>query len=41
MYGKLKQHLTQELESIREGGLYKEERVLQVPRAPPSRSPAG
>ncbi len=32
MYGKLKQHLTQELQAIREGGLYKEERILQVPQ---------
>ena len=32
MYGKLKQHLARELESIRGDGLYKEERVLQVPQ---------
>jgi glycine C-acetyltransferase len=32
MYGKLKEHLSAELASIREAGLYKEERVLQVPQ---------
>ena len=33
MYGKLKEHLRTELDSIREAGLYKEERVLQAPQA--------
>ncbi len=32
MYGKLKQHLETELASIREAGLFKEERVLQTPQ---------
>jgi glycine C-acetyltransferase len=29
MYGKLREHLRRELESIREGGLYKEERIIE------------
>ena len=32
MYGTLKQHLSNELESIREAGLYKEERVITTPQ---------
>jgi glycine C-acetyltransferase len=32
MYGKIKQHLAAELQSIREGGLYKEERIIESPQ---------
>jgi glycine C-acetyltransferase len=32
MYGKIKNHLTQELESIREAGLYKQERIIVSPQ---------
>lgn len=32
MYGKLRQHLTKELESIKEAGLYKKERVITSPQ---------
>ncbi len=32
MYGKLQQHLQQELASIREAGLYKEERIIASPQ---------
>jgi len=34
MYGKLKQHLENELDSIRENGLYKTERVICSPQQP-------
>lgn len=34
MYGKIQQHLQKELESIKEGGLYKTERVIATPQAP-------
>lgn len=34
MYGKIKEHLQKELESIKEGGLYKTERVIATPQAP-------
>jgi len=33
MYGKFKDHLRQEIDSIREAGLYKEERVIVSPQA--------
>ena len=33
MYGKIKQHLEAELKSIREAGLYKEERIIGSPQA--------
>ncbi len=33
MYGKIKEHLQKELESIKEGGLYKTERVIATPQA--------
>lgn len=32
MYGKLKQHLQQELQNIKEDGLYKEERIITSPQ---------
>ena len=32
MYGKIKEHLQQELDSIREAGLYKEERIITSPQ---------
>lgn len=32
MYGKLKDHLTKELEDIREAGLFKEERIISSPQ---------
>jgi len=32
MYGKIKEHLQQELKSIREAGLYKEERIIVSPQ---------
>ncbi|MDR2890861.1 MAG: glycine C-acetyltransferase [Alistipes sp.] len=32
MYGKMKQHLTDELQSIRTAGLYKEERIIESPQ---------
>ncbi len=32
MYGKIKEHLQQEIKSIREAGLYKEERVIVTPQ---------
>lgn len=32
MYGKLKEHLQQELQSIRQAGLYKEERIIMTPQ---------
>ncbi len=32
MYGKLKEHLQKELQSIREAGLYKEERIITTPQ---------
>jgi len=32
MYGKLKEHLQKELQSIREAGLYKEERIIMTPQ---------
>ena len=32
MYGKMQQHLTRELESIREAGLYKNERIIVTPQ---------
>jgi glycine C-acetyltransferase len=33
MYGKIKEHLQQELSSIREAGLYKEERIIVTPQS--------
>ena len=33
MYGKIKEHLQQELKSIREAGLYKEERIIVTPQS--------
>ncbi|MFN2422401.1 MAG: glycine C-acetyltransferase, partial [Cryomorphaceae bacterium] len=33
MYGKIKEHLTRELKSIDEAGLYKRERVITGPQA--------
>ena len=32
MYGKMKEFLTQELDSIREAGLYKNEPVITTPK---------
>ena len=32
MYGKIKAHLQQELESIKEAGLYKKERIITSPQ---------
>src|SRR5688500_19418965 len=32
MYGKIKQHIEQTLNEIREGGLYKSERVIETPQ---------
>ncbi len=32
MYGKIKEYLAQELQSIREAGLYKEERIIESPQ---------
>ncbi len=32
MYGKIKEHLQNELQSIREAGLYKNERVIVSPQ---------
>ena len=32
MYGKMKQHLAAELQSIREAGLYKDERIIESPQ---------
>ena len=32
MYGKMKEHLCQTLEEIREAGLYKEERLIESPQ---------
>ncbi|AWH84265.1 glycine C-acetyltransferase [Flavobacterium album] len=32
MYGKIKQHLSEELESIKENGLYKKERIIASPQ---------
>lgn len=34
MYGKIKEHLQKELESIKEGGLYKTERIIATPQSP-------
>jgi glycine C-acetyltransferase len=34
MYGKIKEHLQKELESIKEGGIYKTERIIATPQAP-------
>lgn len=34
MYGKIKTHLQKELEAIREGGIYKTERIIATPQAP-------
>jgi glycine C-acetyltransferase len=33
MYGKIKEHLQQELKAIREAGLYKEERIIVTPQS--------
>ena len=33
MYGKIKEHLTKELEEIRGKGLYKDERILTSPQS--------
>ena len=32
MYGKLKQHLQQELQAIQEGGIFKRERIITTPQ---------
>ena len=32
MYGKMKEHLSQSLEKLREAGLYKEERIIESPQ---------
>lgn len=32
MYGKMKEHLTQQLQDIRQAGLYKEERIIEGPQ---------
>lgn len=34
MYGKIQQYLQKELESIKEGGIYKTERIIATPQAP-------
>jgi glycine C-acetyltransferase len=34
MYGKIKAHLQKELETIKEGGIYKTERIIATPQAP-------
>ncbi len=41
MYGKFKDHLTAELERIRERGLYKKERILTTPQGVEIRTEAG
>jgi len=41
MYGKIREHLTRELASIREAGLYKDERVIETPQGAKIRVPAG
>ena len=32
MYGKMKEHLSQSLDALREAGLYKEERIIESPQ---------
>ena len=34
MYGKIKEHLTEELENLREAGLFKKERIITSPQGP-------
>jgi len=41
MYGAIRDHLRVELASIREAGLYKDERVLQTPQGPVVKVPQG
>jgi glycine C-acetyltransferase len=41
MYGSIKAYLTQELESIREAGLFKEERIITSPQGPVIRISTG
>ena len=33
MYGKIKEHLEQELQDIKDNGLYKKERIITSPKA--------
>jgi len=40
MYGKFKEYLTTQLETLKSEGLYKNERVITSPRTPGSASPA-
>ena len=41
MYGKIREHLSGELASIREAGLYKDERIIQTPQGASIRVPKG
>lgn len=41
MYGKIKEHLTEELENLREAGLFKNERVITSPQGPVIRVSTG
>ncbi|MBD3166434.1 glycine C-acetyltransferase [bacterium] len=41
MYGTIKEHLASELASIKEAGLYKDERLIQTPQGPEIRVPQG
>ncbi|MFM7310954.1 MAG: glycine C-acetyltransferase, partial [Flavobacteriales bacterium] len=41
MYGKLKDHLTAELSSIQEAGLYKRERIITTPQGAAIRTDDG
>ncbi len=34
MYGKIKEYLTKEIQSIHDAGLYKAERVIMTPQGP-------
>ena len=38
MYGKIKEHLQNELAEIKAAGLYKNERIIESPSGPRSRS---
>ncbi|WP_445386578.1 glycine C-acetyltransferase [Robiginitalea sp. IMCC44478] len=41
MYGKIKEHLTEELENLREAGLFKNERIITSPQGPVIRVSTG
>lgn len=41
MYGKIKEHLTEELENLREAGLFKKERIITSPQGPVIRVSTG